>query len=352
VLALEPGHAQVRDRLLEMCARRGLRPPRLPDVPAPRPGPVPPRGNAPLDEILLTEVIEDARPALVADEEREGVSEIPLGGRERGAPGDARGQALARAQLFSSLGHDALRELVDGARLVEIAPGEAVFRQGDPADSLYVVAQGAVVPIAEGDPRRRLAVLEEGAFFGEIALVTDEPRNATVEALVETRLLAIDRPLMWRLVRRERTVFAELLRVVRERLIDRLVQTSPLFAALARGERADLADHFRFLEVREGTEVISEGAPSGGLYVVLAGSLDVVRDHEGAPKQLATLGSGEFFGEMSLLSGAPAVASVVAARKCWLLALGEHLFHAWTERSPGLEGVVARVADARWRSGA
>jgi cAMP-dependent protein kinase regulator len=260
--------------------------------------------------------------------------------------------------LFSSLSYDGLRDLIDGSRLVRLSAGEAVFREGDPADALYVVVQGAVVPVAEGESRRRLAVLEEGSFFGEIGLVTDRPRNATVEALVDTQLLAIGRPLMWDLLQRDDRIFRELLGFVRDRLIDRLVQTSPLFAALARAEREDLADHFRFLEVPDGSSIVVEGQPSGGLYVLLAGSMDVMRRGRRArgeldaagPKCLATLEPGEFFGEMSLLSGAPAVASVTARGKCWMVALGEHLFHAWAERSPELERVVAEVADERWRS--
>lgn len=351
VLALEPEHAAVRDHLLEMCASRGIRAPRLPTpsaAPAAQPGPEPPGGDddAPLEEILLTEVVDAAGVSPWRGAAREGVAEISLA--------DDSAHPLARSRLFASLPPDGLRELVDGARLVHARPGDAIFREGDPADALYVVAQGAVVPIAEGDPRRRLAVLEEGAVFGEIGLVADQPRNATVEALVETQLLAVDRPLIWKLLRRDRRVFRELLGVARERLIDRLVQTSPLFAALARAERADLADHFRFLEVRQGTELVAEGAPSAGLHVVLAGGVEVVRQQgeEGVARRLALLGPGEFFGEMSLLSGAPAVASVVTTRKSWILSLSEHLFHVWSARCPRMEGFVAQVADERWRASA
>jgi cAMP-dependent protein kinase regulator len=353
VLSLEPAHPQVRERLLDMCARRGIDAPRLPEPPpAADPGPPPPRGDpeAPLEEILLTEVVAEARPALVAEEDRGGVAEIPLDLSRPDLAGGAPSHPLARTPLFASLPYDGLRELIDGARLVGARAGDVIFREGDPADALYVVAQGAVVPVAEGETRRRLAVLEEGSFFGEIGLVTDQPRNATVEAIVETRLLAIDRPLMWTLVRRDRRIFRDLLRVVRERLLDRLVQTSPLFAALARAERADLADHFRFLEVQAGSELIVEGEPSGGLYVVMAGSVEVVRRRDGLAKRLAVLGPGEFFGEMSLLTGSAAVASVLAVQKSWILALGDHLFHAWSERCPELERAVARVADERWRA--
>jgi CRP-like cAMP-binding protein len=72
------------------------------------------------------------------------------------------------------------------------APGETVIRAGDPGSSMFVVHNGRVsVQVNESGRPRTVATLSEGAFFGEMALFTGEPRTANVVALSETEVLEI-----------------------------------------------------------------------------------------------------------------------------------------------------------------
>lgn len=71
---------------------------------------------------------------------------------------------------------------------------ELVFRWGDPGDSAYVIEEGCVEVLSGlGPDQRRIAILTEGAMFGEVALLDRQPRTASVRALVPTRLIRIDR---------------------------------------------------------------------------------------------------------------------------------------------------------------
>ena len=71
---------------------------------------------------------------------------------------------------------------------------ELVFQWGDPGDSAYVIEEGCVeVLTGQGTEQRRIAILTEGAMFGEVALLDRQPRTASVRALVPTRLIRIDR---------------------------------------------------------------------------------------------------------------------------------------------------------------
>ena len=342
--------------------------------PAPR---TEPAADAPLEELQLTEVIPDARAAQLGDGETEGVAEIPLEdtlgeldpGVEldvdfvdevRAAPNeptdpaaestpfhrDARArqarEELTRTPLFGSLDVTALHELVSQVSVVRLAAGEELFHEGDAADTLYVVVEGAVVPIAEGPPRQRLAVLEKGEFFGEIGLVTNQPRNATIEALVETKLLAIDRAVMWSLIRGRSEMSKVLLRFLRERLIDRTVRTHPFFSAFARAELGSVARQFRFLEVTDGAPVLEQGLESEGLFVLLAGEMDVV--DEVSDKVLGRLGPGDVFGGIALVSREPAVATVIASGKCWVLVLEGPRFRRILAGRPRVEDQLAALA--------
>jgi CRP-like cAMP-binding protein len=72
------------------------------------------------------------------------------------------------------------------------APGEMVIRAGDPGSSMFVVHGGHVsVQLTESGRARTVATLSEGAFFGEMALFTGEPRTANIVAIEETEVLEI-----------------------------------------------------------------------------------------------------------------------------------------------------------------
>jgi ATP-binding cassette, subfamily B, bacterial len=75
-----------------------------------------------------------------------------------------------------------------------VAAGQIVVRQGAPADKFFIVVDGELEVVhEEGDQTRSLNVLRAGEFFGEIAILRDTPRTATVRALVPTTLLSMDR---------------------------------------------------------------------------------------------------------------------------------------------------------------
>jgi predicted MFS family arabinose efflux permease len=110
---------------------------------------------------------------------------------EAGVPIPEREFALLRGiPLFAPLPIATVENLA--RRLVEVraAPGETIVRQGDVGDRFYVIAEGAVDVVEDGVLRR---TEHEGEFFGEIALLRDTPRTATVQARVPTLLLALDR---------------------------------------------------------------------------------------------------------------------------------------------------------------
>ena len=92
--------------------------------------------------------------------------------------------------LFGWLAPVALARLTTRLEPLDLAPGATLLRQGDPGDRAYLVATGELVAERDG---REIGRLREGAIVGEIALLRDAPRMATVRARTSCRLLAIDR---------------------------------------------------------------------------------------------------------------------------------------------------------------
>src|SRR2546428_3716660 len=98
------------------------------------------------------------------------------------------------------------------------APGETVIRAGDPGSSMFVVHNGRVsVQVSENGKPRTVATLNEGDFFGEMALFTGQPRTANVVAVEETEVLEIGHRAMKQLFQTNPELVESLSHVIAER---------------------------------------------------------------------------------------------------------------------------------------
>ena len=107
--------------------------------------------------------------------------------------GEDTARLLGRVPLFADLSERELVELAQVAVPRRWLAGEAVFREGDPGDTCYVIRSGAVrITRRHSDGRQiTLAELREGQIFGELAMFGGETRSATVESIAETEGVAI-----------------------------------------------------------------------------------------------------------------------------------------------------------------
>jgi small-conductance mechanosensitive channel len=117
----------------------------------------------------------------------------------RDGDGGAVVERLSAVDIFAPLSADETSMLAQAAVRHVFAPGETVIRAGDPGSSMFVVHKGKVrVQVSENGRPRTVATLNEGDFFGEMALFTGEPRTANVLALEETEVLEIGHAAMKR----------------------------------------------------------------------------------------------------------------------------------------------------------
>lgn len=126
----------------------------------------------------------------------------------------------------------------------------------------------------------------------------------------------------------------------------------PLFSSLSESQLDQLAAGSARRSYPKGRTIVSEGEPSQSMYILLAGRAKVQRsDSEGKEVILAVLGSGEFFGEMSLVDDAPRSASVITLEPCEFMAVGKDAFKAMLVQSPEMcmsvmRGLVRRLREA------
>ncbi|HUG48914.1 MAG TPA: MFS transporter [Candidatus Limnocylindria bacterium] len=109
---------------------------------------------------------------------------------------------LAQVPLFAGLPPARLEGAMRAAQVLPMRPGEVIIRQGDEADRFYVIVEGRVQVsqragegerAGDGEPERVLRTMAEREFFGEIGLLSGVPRTATVTALTDGTLLALER---------------------------------------------------------------------------------------------------------------------------------------------------------------
>jgi putative YpdA family bacillithiol system oxidoreductase len=125
---------------------------------------------------------------------------------------------FSRVPLFMGLSKTSLELLTSKVRLRTFQAGAVIIRERDPGDSLYVIRNG-VVKISKwmGDRERVLAYLRDGTYFGEMALIKDEPRGATVTALTKVEVAQILREDFHALLQEEPELLAKVQETIRQR---------------------------------------------------------------------------------------------------------------------------------------
>jgi CRP-like cAMP-binding protein len=282
------------------------------------------------------------------------------------APPDAAATALERAEhaaasaelpaalhpipLLSALSEAAFRRVLGTLVLRRLPVGALVIREGEPGEAFYFVASGRLrVYATDGLGRQtELAELGESAVFGEMALLSAQPRSASVACLTEVDLLEVGRQSLAQLADELGPVAEALHGFTRERLLGNLMATSPLFRPFPRLQQRDLLRRFTSHDVAPGTVVIREGEQGRGLFVVLSGELDVSRrGADGKSVPLGGLRTGDVFGEMAVLRNAATTATVVCVRQATVLFLAREYVARIVAAVPEIKSYLEALAEDR-----
>ncbi len=130
--------------------------------------------------------------------------------------------------------------------------------------------------------------------------------------------------------------------------IDELILRTPIFATLDRGEAAELASHTKVVEVRGGQTVIQAGETGESMYILREGALEVlITDAKGEKIRARHLRPGDFFGEMSLLTGDVRSATVAASTDAILCEIGKAALEPILRRNPQIADEICRVVAER-----
>ena len=126
------------------------------------------------------------------------------------------------------------------------------------------------------------------------------------------------------------------------------VVASPLFSDFSEAELRAVIRGLRLLTFEPGDIILSEGEPGDTVFVLATGAVKAfVRNPEGRLRLVREMGEGSFFGEISILSGAPRTATVTAAARCEVLELDRVTLDEIAETHPGVWPVLVQFAEQR-----
>lgn len=127
--------------------------------------------------------------------------------------------------FFSDLSDDVLSAIEKYCRREHYGRGELVFSEGDFGDRMYIISSGQVKVISERNGSERIfSYLNPGNFFGETALLTGEPRNASIRVVIDSDLISLGRQELQELIEQYPTIAVEISRELSRRLT-RQIQT-------------------------------------------------------------------------------------------------------------------------------
>lgn len=203
--------------------------------------------------------------------------------------------------LLGILNRDQLEQVFNAMFYVPVKANTYVIKQGEDGDNFYIIESGVFeATITEGDKQVFKKVYKNKGSFGELALMYNQPRAASVMALSEGKLWALDRCTF------RHIVLSANFR--KKRLYEHFLDTVPVLDPLTGVEKSKLSDALKPKYFLAGDVIIREGDKADGMYFIEKGNVNIIIKN----KTVGTLEQGEYFGELALLTKNPRAATIVA----------------------------------------
>lgn len=210
--------------------------------------------------------------------------------------------AIKNIFMFRSLDQKQIHELLDAMFGRSVTTGEVVIEQGDDGDNFYVIENGVYEIFVDG---KKVGSYTDKGSFGELALMYNMPRAATIKAVSDGKLWALDRLTFKRIVLK--SAFEK------RKKYEALLENMPIFKSLNPYERMNVADALYSKAYRNDEEIIHQDEQATCMYFVEKGLVRIVREHEGLRKEIKMCHEGQYFGELALLTKKPRAATAIAA---------------------------------------
>lgn len=264
-------------------------------------------------------------------------------------------QALAELQRLPCLAEIPEAEIAPLVPLLTFRtffPQQRIIVEGEEGGHFFFILEGQIRVSTTDQAGRQvfLATLERGDFFGEGSLFTGRPRSATVEAVTTCWTLQTPRDALRQYLEGAPALRAALYEAHRQRQIVTALSRVPIFSALPRAQRLELATYLTPRSYPRQSVIIREGDLDRSLFLIAWGQAAVVQgDRTDEEQALTLLEPGDFFGEMALLLQRPRTATVRSLTHLEVLELPATSFQTLLDQWPLLRRSVEQVVSDRLR---
>uniref|UniRef100_A0AAQ6A672 cGMP-dependent protein kinase n=1 Tax=Amphiprion ocellaris TaxID=80972 RepID=A0AAQ6A672_AMPOC len=201
--------------------------------------------------------------------------------------------AIMSNDFLKKLEPQHMREMVDCMYEKVYTEGQLVIQEGEAGNYLYVLAEGLLEVIQNG---KMLGEMRPGTAFGELAILYNCKRTATVKAVSQSHIWALDRQTF-------QTIMMQTTQARHEEYFSFLRSVS-LLRELPEEKLAKIVDCLEVDHFEKGEYIIREGEEGNTFFIIAKGEVKVTQSTEGIPEpqEINTLGVGDYFGEKALIS--------------------------------------------------
>lgn len=230
-------------------------------------------------------------------------------------------EKLNKSFMFAALNPAEKDIVIDAMQEIKAPAHEVIIKEGDQGDCLYVVGSGTLectkIFPGQTDPTFLLSYTG-GAAFGELALLYNAPRAATIETKDECVLWQLDRDTFNHIVKDSA--------IRRREKYEAFLEKVTIFSTMEPYERARLADAFTECSFKAGDYIIKEGDKGDDLFLLQEGEAYAVKVLNAGeePTKVMDYVVGGYFGERALIKSEPRAASIIAKTDCVLVSMDRH----------------------------
>jgi len=217
-------------------------------------------------------------------------------------------EAVKDILLFKSLDSEQLNQVLDAMFERKSSKGEHIIDQGGDGDNFYVIDSGKFdILVKDNDGTfKNVGSYDSKGFFGELALMYNTPRAATIVSSGEGILWALDRVIFRKIVLKAA--------YKRRQMHEALLEKVPMLKHLNEFERMNIADALESCSFQDGETIIKEGDTSTDIMFFIEKGVCMVMKHSkehGNDVKVNELKEGGYFGELALLTLKPRAATVI-----------------------------------------
>lgn len=226
--------------------------------------------------------------------------------------------SMEKCILFDGLDNEQETEIIDAMFEKKVEEGEMIIKEGDEGDNFYIIEQGLFVALKD---EKEVFTYENKGSFGELALMYNCPRAATVLSKSSGTLWCVDRLSFRNII---------VVSTAKKRLqYERTLSEIELFQVLTPEDRSVIADCLTLEIYEPGEYILKEGDEltiESKFYIVEKGEIECFKDINGEKKLVKSIDAGGYFGEMALIEDKPRAADCIAKTKTKVLSMARTAF--------------------------